>query len=355
LKILQIIDTLAIGGAEKVLVTLANIQHRKGDEVTVMTLLQPGALAAQLDQDIPVVSLLRGWKFNPITMYRFVSIARNYDIIHVHSSHNLRYVFLSSILWGLKKPIVFHEHFGNIEIDTSIQWHQKWIMPQVTLIGVSQQICDWAVHKIGIPKSQVHLLHNVVKEMPFQSSNQSRDNITSILVCSNIRRPKHIEFAIEVFAAYLQQHPAQLTIIGQAADTEYFAEIKQLILHKNLANNIRFVHDCTEIQPVLDQFDIALHTPVSESGPLVLIEYLAQGLPFVSYKTGEIARMVETAFPECILSSFQVEEWVQAMQSLLQIERQELGRSMRHYYESNFSEESYYEKCQAIYRSALIS
>lgn len=355
MRILQVIDTLAIGGAEKVLVTLANIQHRKGDAVTVMTLLQPGALVAQLDQDITVVSLMRGWKFNPITMFRFVSIARNYDMIHVHSSHNLRYVFLASKIWMLKKPIVFHEHFGDIEIDASVRWHQKWILPQVILAGVSQHICDWATQKVGMPAERVHLLHNIVQEQPYRTPDQPERNIVSVLVCSNIRRSKHVEFAIQVFAALHKCTPAILTIIGQAVDSDYLSEIKQLIAEKKLEENIRFVHDCTEIQPILHQFDIALHTPVSESGPLVLIEYLAQGLPFVSFKTGEIAHMVESVFPEFILDSFDESDWLKAIQSLLHADRKHLGQSMRTCYETHFSEDRYYEKCQNIYRSALIS
>jgi len=337
------------------LVTLANIQLQYGDEVTVLTLLHSGILAAQLDPDVPVISLRRGWKFNPITMYRFVSVAKKFDIIHVHSYHNLRYVFLASKMWRLKKPIIFHEHFGNIEIDTSVRCHQRWILPQITLAGVSQKICDWAVQKVGMSAARVHLLHNIVQELPYRSDNNPKGPAISIVVCSNIRRPKQIEFAIQVFAALLVSTPATLTIIGQTVDLDYLSEIKQLISEQKLENSINFIHDCTEIQPIVNQFDIALHTPVSESGPLVLIEYLAQGLPFISYKTGEIARMVEAIFPEFILDTFEIAVWLKAIQALLQTDRRSMGQSMRNFYESNFSEISYYQKCKTIYLSAQIS
>ncbi len=355
MKVLQVIDTLNIGGAEKVLVTLSNIQFRKGIEVTVLTTLNPGVLATQLNQGIPLISLKRGWKFNPYTMYRFVVIASKFDIIHVHSAHNLRYVYLATKLWRLKTRLVFHEHFGNIEIDKSIKWHHKWILPHVTLIGVSEQICDWAVRNVRLPQTQVHLLCNIIKEIPIKRRNKLPSEITNLMVCSNIRRTKHIEFAIQVFKSYFKNHPAHLTIIGQVVDTDYFKEIKQMILENDLEDCIDFEFECNDIQPILWQYDIALHTPVSESGPLVLIEYLAQGLPFVSYKTGEITRMIESSFPEFILDTFMVEDWVKAIQMILQGDQRNKFRSMRAYYESNFSEETYFQNCQSIYQSALLT
>ncbi|MEY4107565.1 MAG: hypothetical protein RL181_1907 [Bacteroidota bacterium] len=355
MKILQVIDTLAVGGAEKILVTLANLQYRQGDAVSVLTLLEPGTLAAQLDSGIPLVPLRRGWKFNPLTMFRFVRIVRQCDVLHVHSAHNLRYVFLAAQVFHLKKPIFFHEHYGNIEIDTSVRWDQRWIYPRVTLIGVAQRICDWAVHRVGVPAAQVHLLRNIVPEMPFQPRGPSVRGEVSILVTSNIRRPKHLEFALRVFAAFRQHQAAKLTIIGQPADPAYLHELKQMVGTYGLAADVQFVHDCTDVQPLLPHFDLALHTPVSESGPLVLIEYLAQGLPFISYQTGEVARMVGEAYPEYVLDSFDIPRWVNAMQQLLGRDRTLSGASMRQFYEAHFSETNYYESCKKIYRSALPS
>ncbi|MFN4299841.1 MAG: glycosyltransferase family 4 protein [Thermaurantimonas sp.] len=354
MKILQIIDTLAVGGAEKILVLLANLQKRKGHEVTVLTILEPGALAMQLLPEIPVIALNRKWKFNPIIMYRLVKIAKGYEIIHVHSSHNLRYVFLAFQLFGLKKVLFFHEHFGNIEIDLSVKWHQRLIYPKVQLIGVSRKICQWAVEKVGVPARQVHLLPNTVKDYPFRQNirNISPDRLYSLILVANIRRPKNIEFALLLIKS-LQM--CKLTIVGQVVDKLYFDSLLTQIRQFGIYDCVTFVFDCKDIQPLLHQFDLALHTPVSESGPLVLIEYLAQGIPFLSYRTGEIAYQVEKQFPQFIIDNFKSEEWIKRIQLLLSQNRQLLGSAMRQFYEVHFSEDKYFDECLKIYQKGLLS
>ncbi len=343
-----------MGGAEKILVLLANLQKRKGHEVTVLTILEPGALAMQLLPEIPVIALNRKWKFNPITMYRLVKIAKGYDIIHVHSSHNLRYVFLAFQLFGLKKVLFFHEHYGNIEIDLSVKWHQRLIYPKVQLIGVSRKICQWAVEKVGVPARQVHLLPNTVKDYPFRHYNRNTtpDQLYSLILVANIRRLKNIEFALLLLKS-LQM--CKLTIVGQAVDKLYIEALKTLIKQSGIHDRVTFVFDCKEVQPLLHQFDLAIHTSIFESGPLVLVEYLAQGIPFLSYRTGEIAYQVEEKFPQFIISNFMPEEWIKRIQLLLSQNRQLLGSAMRRFYEAHFSEDKYYEECQQIYQKGLLS
>src|SRR6185503_12378296 len=92
-SIVQIIDRLNIGGTERVLVTLSNLLHEKGHNVSVVTTVTEGPLAAMLNKNIPVINLQRKWKWNPVTMYRLIKAIKHFDIIHVHSSYNLRYLF----------------------------------------------------------------------------------------------------------------------------------------------------------------------------------------------------------------------------------------------------------------------
>jgi glycosyltransferase involved in cell wall biosynthesis len=139
LKVVQIIDRLHIGGAERILVMLSNILHSHGHTVKVITTVSEGPLANQLNKGIEHINLGRKWKWNVITMRNLVNEIKDYDIIHVHSSHNLRYVYLAMKLFLVKKPIFFHEHYGDINMDPSIRWHQKLVYPNVIFIGVSSK------------------------------------------------------------------------------------------------------------------------------------------------------------------------------------------------------------------------
>src|SRR4051812_11047619 len=95
-KVVQIIDRLHIGGAERVVVMLCNLLQQHGHSIKVITTVNSGPLAKQLHKEIKQVTLNRKWKWNPVTMRRLIGEVKDYDIIHVHSSHNLRYLYLSA-------------------------------------------------------------------------------------------------------------------------------------------------------------------------------------------------------------------------------------------------------------------
>ena len=91
-KILQVIDFLHVGGAERVCVTLSNLLFKAAHEVAVLILVNDGELANSLDKNIPIIRLKRQHKYSLGTMYKCAKILRDYELIHVHMRHNYRYI-----------------------------------------------------------------------------------------------------------------------------------------------------------------------------------------------------------------------------------------------------------------------
>ncbi len=354
-KVVQITDRLNIGGAERVVVTLSNLLQQNGHSVKVITTVNPGPLADQLHKDILQINLNRKWKWNPVTMRHLINEVKDYDVIHVHSSYNLRYLYLAAKLFRLGKTIFFHEHFGDIDIDPSVHWNQRLIYPSVIFIGVSRQHVEWALQKLGLPKQKVFLLPNtVLRTSPLHQVKEI--NMTKqILLVSNFRPTKNIEFAVELLRR-LKNDSSQdyhLTIIGQVADKPYYKKIKTLTTENDLQQNITILTDCTDIQPLLHQFDFALQTSKSESGPLVLIEYMAQGLPFITYNTGEVVEEIKNKLPLLVINSFDKDEWLTRIQTLLSLPLDDLSNKLINIYDHYFSGEVYYNKVIEIYESVL--
>jgi len=339
-----------------VLVTLANLQYKYKDEVAVLTLMEPGALASELNPAIPKWSLYRKWKFNPLTMHRFVQIAKKFDVINVHSRHNMRYVYLASLLFALKNRIVFHEHFGNIETDTSVKWHQRLIYPKLYYIGVSEKLCAWARSKVGVPEEQVFLLSNTVACYPLTlNQRKEKTKVLKIITVCNIRRAKNIEFAIKLLKELEGYNTSTLTVIGKVTDEQYFKEILALIKSLGLEEKVVFEHECNNIQLILHNFDVAIHPAHSESGPLVLIEYLGQGIPFLAHDVGEVTKIVKNKYPEYVIDTLELNAWKEKLLKVLEYPSEERKIQLRQFYEENFSEQTYYQKCRSIYAKALHS
>jgi len=356
LKILQVIDTLGVGGAEKVLVTLANLQYKYKDQVAVLTLLEPGELAPALNPAIPKWSLHRKWKYNPLTMYRFVQIAKKFDVIHVHSRHNMRYVYLASLVFALKNRVVFHEHFGDIETDTSVKWHQRLIYPKLYYVGVSEKLCAWAKSKVGVPDEQVFLLSNTVASYPLVlNQKKEKPEALKIVIVGNIRRPKNIVFAIKLLKQIENYNSPTLTIIGKIKDEHYFKELLALVENLGLVGKVIFEHECNNVQLILPNFDVAIHPAHSESGPLVLIEYLGQGIPFLAHDVGEVTKIVKNKYPEYVIDTLELNAWKEKLSEVLDSTSEERKKELRQFYEENFSEQTYYQKCRSIYAKVLHS
>ena len=352
-SIVQVTDQLNVGGAEQIVVMLANLLQAHGHMLAVVTTVAPGPLSGKLHPTVQQINLQRRWKWNPITMYRLIRVLKQFDVVHVHSSYNLRYVYLASCLFFLRKPIFYHEHFGDIDINTAVAWHQKWIYPNVIFIAVSRQLAEWAINKIKLSPKNVFLLPNTIARQKIKQANTLAQPYQLVLV-SNIRRTKNIEFAIELVKALNCFTDAYyLTIIGQVRDEEYYREIQQLVNDYSLTEHVDFNHDCNNIQPLLNNYHLALHTAKSETGPLVLIEYLAQGIPFITYNTGEVVQQIQPCLPAFIMQDFNLKQWLQAIKVAIELPREQVVSQLVELYQKYFSLEAYYNQCMTIYKEGF--
>lgn len=353
MKVLQVIDQLNVGGAERVLVDLSNILHQHGEKITVLTLVRPGKLASQLNPNIQVIDLHRQFRFSLYKMFQLNRICRQFDVVHVHLRYNFRYVALAKYLFGGKFKLLLHDHFGDIENDKSIPFGLKFFLhrnPWFT--GVSQPLVDWAVQYVGLGTERVFLLPNIIVRKELNHRRKPEASIVRIVLVSNFREAKNHVFACRLLATLRSSLNFTATFIGQVIDEKFMNSIYEEISNNKLDDVVTVIHDCTDVQSEIGTFDLAIHTAYQESGPLVLIEYLAQQLPFVAYKTGEVSTQIESVIPEFFLNHFRVEQWVERIKTVLYQPRQ-YTKSMQEAFDSLYSDKVYYSKCISIYSQMI--
>ncbi len=291
-SILHIIDTLNMGGAERVVTTLVNLFVTKNHKVGILIILAgENPLITEINNGVNIYLLNRYNKYNPFKCNELISITNNYDIIHVHMRHNLRYLKYASYFSFIKiKKIFFHDHYGNIKNDISIDFITKYIMRNSIYIGVSKELYEWSLKYCSAKES--YLLSNIILKEKIAVKTKHINKDKRLLLVSNIHPRKNIEFAIEIMKELVATGEYYLDIIGRVADNEYFDQLTKLISSNSLEDHVTFNSHCNNIQPVLYCYDLALHPSKSETGPLVLIEYLAQSLPFLTFNTGEVVHQI---------------------------------------------------------------
>jgi glycosyltransferase involved in cell wall biosynthesis len=258
----------------------------------------------------------------------------------VHLRHTLKYVWLAKNLFGLRKPIVFHEHYGNIDIDPSVSRIQKIILRKAVVVAVSLSLYRWAKEIANAPR--VFLLSNtVVRQKRLESNRGKRGGQLKLVLVANARPTKNIEYAIRLIE-YLNtktKTPASLDIYCQVVDAEYFRKLQEQVRGFGLADKVRFVTDCDNIQAILGNYDMAMHTSRSES----------------TYNTGEVVGQIKTELPELIIDSFEPADWAKKINTILTLDKAELRGRMDNVYNTYYSEQEYFNKCIAIYEASLRS
>lgn len=352
LKILQVIDRLDAGGAERVMVDLSNILFQNGHQVTTLAILYHGHLEGDLDKDIHRIDLRRTSRFSISHMRKMSREASKNDIVHVHMRHNLKYIWLVKLLFPFKARIIFHDHYGKINVDQSIPTPLKWAMKHTIYIGVSQQLANWAKDTAGMPAESVFHLSNIIIRKEVDRYVKQQNGELKLVLVSNIRKEKNIAFALEIVKKLAESEAVDLTIYGQIVDEGYYQELKALTGALEIAGRVRFVHDCMDLQPELPQYNLAVHTAKSETGPLVLIEYLCQGLPFISFRTGEVIDQLKEEVPGFIMDNFDVQSWTDRIRQIKMVQK---GDKLIGLYHKYYSAENYYLQCMKIYETSLTS
>jgi|TARA_B110000503_G_scaffold55775_1_gene89478 glycosyltransferase involved in cell wall biosynthesis len=335
MKVLQVIDQLGVGGAERVVIDMTNLLHEANIDVSFLALLGPKDQDFEIDSRIPKYYLYRKSKFSFNKLFSLRKILVKYEIIHVHMRHTFRYVQLVSKLFRINSKVILHDHSS----DYSVPFLLNTFLKPNYYIGVNNHLINWCKSNLYLDKN-VFLLKNIIVKKNITTVRK----IDDFVMVGNIKSGKNQLFAIEL-AYYLNK---KLTIIGKVQDQVYYQLLKDKVQDLGIENTITFVHDENNPQKRLNEFKIGLMTSKSESGPLVLIEYLAQSLPFISYNTGSVSNVLADELPDSFVDSFELSEW---NKKLVLISKSQID--YKSLYDTYFSPSNYSQECIAIYKDIL--
>jgi glycosyltransferase involved in cell wall biosynthesis len=334
MRILQIIDRLSIGGAERVFVDMCNVLYENNQNVSAFLLLDAkGELAKELK--VPLKVLHRKSKWNLSSMYDCSKVLKKYDIVHCHCRHVYRYVALVHFIFRVQSKLVFQDHYGSIDVDKGIPFLFGSLLKPNYYIGVSATLTKWANHSLKLNEDRIFLLQNIINKRLYQDT--AEKNLDFLLV-SNIKSVKNNLFAV----ALSKTLNRSLLLVGKNQDNSYYEKVTE-----EVTNEIKIDTTISDAQRLMRKAKMGLHTSKSETGPLVLIEYLAQGLPFLAYETGEVAKMLQPHFPDYFINNFNVQEWEQRINKIeaLSVDT----AKMQMVFEQYFGQQPYYEKLKNIY------
>ena len=295
MRILQIIDSLEAGGAERMAVNLANALHAAGVPVVLVASRTSGVLQAQLHNEVPFYCLR---KTNTLDIKAFKRLKRivkshNIDLIHAHSSSFFMATWLKWRLPQLK--LVWHDHYGNSEaLSTRPKRILKLCVPYFNgIIAVNQQLADWSKnllkhHRVKVLPNFVVMTDHKVPTTTLKGQTGKR-----LLCLANLRPQKDQLTLIKAFNILHRQYPDwTLHLVGKDFKDGYSRELSNKIQELQLQDQVFFYGSREDITHILSQATIGVLSSASEGLPLALLEYGMAGLPIVATAVGDVPKFV---------------------------------------------------------------
>ncbi|TVZ25559.1 glycosyltransferase involved in cell wall biosynthesis [Gillisia sp. Hel_I_86] len=295
MRVLQLIDSLRPGGAERMAVNLANalVPHVSGSFVCCTRM--EGDLIQALG---PSVKYLLLEKKNSLDIRALKKLKRyiknnNIDIVHAHGTS----YFLAGLLkiTGTNIKIVWHEHYGGRSLKKVFNFPILYTFSYLFngIITVNPDLLLWA-EKYLKGKNKIHI-PNFVPNQPLLRPQESLIIKDDYIVClANLKVPKNHLNLLKSFLRVVKEYPGiKLYLIGKDNNDDYKKELEIFINTHNIGNNIIFKGEIMNNFALLKNAKIGVLSSDSEGLPMALLEYGNAGIPIVCTDVGLCGDLVK--------------------------------------------------------------
>lgn len=290
MKILQVINSLNIGGAEKLIAETVPLMIQGDCKVDVLLLCDTNTqlkkeLAAQ---GIKVWGLTRSVEsiYNPLLIFKLIPILKKYDLIHVHLFPTQYWVALAKKMGRLNIPIITTEH------NTDNRRRHICILKKlelfiynayVNIITISKQAEINQVNYIGLENKTKTILNGVDISKFVDSEPYSKETLGFkgsdylLMMVAGFRKQKDQDTIIRSLI-YLPEN-VKLLLVG---DGERKKLCQSLALDIGVSHRVSFLGIRHDVPNLLKTADIIIMSSHYEGLSLSSIEGMSVSKPFIA-------------------------------------------------------------------------
>ena len=322
IRILQLIDSLEPGGAERMAVNYANALHQKLGFAALVATRAEGDLIQQLENGVAYQYLARkkvvDWK--SLALLRKLVIQYKITHIQAHSSSIFFAVLLKIVYPSI--TLIWHDHYGNSESiqnrpKQALQWCSLFVKQ---IVVVNEILRDWSKQNLWC--RQVLFLPNftMATETTIAETTVLKGLKDKRIVClANLRPQKNHKLLLEVANIIRNEHPEwSFHLIGKDFQDDYAKEIKNTIVKLKLENTVFIYGSKSDINNILEQSTIGVLTSNSEGLPVAILEYARKGLPVVATNVGQVATVLEEGKAGALVESDNTDSFVRELMRLIE-------------------------------------
>lgn len=320
MRILQLIDSLEAGGAERMAVNYANAL---ADEIAFSGLVatrKEGSLIEQLDQKVAYLFLNRKHTFDVAALFRLRKFVKEnkIDVVHAHSSSFFIGVLLRLTYSGIR--LVWHDHYGNSDfLDQRPSLFLRLVSPFFWgNLTVNQKLYAWSQERLR-KKNSIYLSNFYFPEQDSKKQTVLVGVPGKRIVClANLRAQKNHGLVLQVAKMLKTSHSDwSFHLVGKDWNDAYSEKIKNEISASGLAQTVFLYGGQQDISNILEQSTIGILTSVSEGLPVALLEYGWHQKPVVVTAVGEIPSVIQNGKNGFLVASEDIELFYASLVELM--------------------------------------
>lgn len=314
-KVIQLIDSLDAGGAERLAVTYANILTDEIDGSFLCTTRKEGLLKSSIRKEVGYLFLDKKSSIDFGAIRGFNKFLKQNEISIVHA-HATSFFFASLVkCFNPKLKIVWHDHYGKSE---QLRKRPKLVLKFCSLL-FNQIFC---VNQILLKWSQKYLCCKNIEFLQNIVVLEDVDSITKlngldgkrILCLANLRPQKDHVNLFKAFKSILELHPDwTLHCVGKDFEDDYSNSIKQFVNKNKLNNSIYFYGSKPDVKSIISQCEIGVLSSNSEGLPIALLEYGLGNLAVIATNVGDCGFVLNSKTLGILISPENQEELYEAM------------------------------------------
>lgn len=290
-RVLHVVVNMNRGGAETLIMNLYRNIDRSKVQFDFLT-CKDGIFDSEIKElggtihRIPYVSDVGHFGYIK-SLNDFFFSHNDYTIVHSHLNRMSGFVLRAAKKAGIRYCIS-HSHNTGGEgglLTKGYKWYSGLFIPSNSdySLACSQAAAKWL---FGKKASYVTLLNNGIEPEMFRYSPDIRMmkrqelGINDQFVIGHVGRftkQKNHKFLVEVFAEFVKRKPESILLL--CGDGVLRKDIERRVNELNIQSKVRFLGVRSDINQLLQAFDLFLFPSLHEGLPVTLIEAQAAGIP----------------------------------------------------------------------------
>jgi len=365
MRIVYMLASLRVGGAEKQVLALAGRMASRGHTVTLVTLLAQSSL--EWRTTLPVIRL--NLHSNPFSLVAVFGRARHTlrslkpDVIHSHSFHANIFARIVSRFAG--RPMVIstiHNIYEGGRLRMLAYRLTDGLSTRTT--AVCQAAADRFVKLKAVSAEKCTVVPNAIDLGEFTPDATRRTTLRESLGADDkfvwlaegrITAAKDYPNLLGAFTRVLKSNPnAFLWIAGQGSGHEE-SRLRALAANLGLSRSMQFLGLRHDLPALLDAADGFVLSSAWEGMPLAIAEAMAMEKPIVATDVGGVRELVGETGP--LVPAHDPEALADAMLELMrkpEADRLVIGRTARMRIQAGFNFDSRVEEWETLYRALAL-